>query len=44
MVQFVKTKESIAFMYDIAVLEEKYFRVFQGAYNDFRLRARTDYK
>ena len=31
-------------MYEIAVLEEKYFRVFQGAYNDFRLRARTDYK
>ena len=31
-------------MYEIAVLEEKYFRIFQGAYNDFRLRARTDYK
>lgn len=31
-------------MYEIAVLEEKFFRVFQGAYNDFRLRARTDYK
>ena len=31
-------------MYDIVALEEKYFRVFQGAYNDFRLRARTDYK
>ena len=31
-------------MYEIAVLEEKYFRVFQGAYNDFRLKARTDYK
>ncbi len=31
-------------MYEIATLEEKYFRVFQGAYNDFRLRARTDYK
>ena len=44
MVQFLKTKESIAFMYEVAVLEEKYFRVFQGAYNDFRLRARTDYK
>ena len=44
MVQFVKTKGSIAFMYDVVVLEEKYFRVFQGAYNDFRLKARTDYK
>ena len=31
-------------MYDIVALEENYFRVFQGAYNDFRLRARTDYK
>ena len=31
-------------MYETAVLEEKYFRVFQGAYNDFRLKARTDYK
>lgn len=31
-------------MYEIAVLEEKYYRVFQGAYNDFRLKARTDYK
>ncbi len=31
-------------MYEIALLEEKYFRVFQGAYNDFRLKARTDYK
>ena len=31
-------------MYETAILEEKYFRVFQGAYNDFRLRARTDYK
>ncbi|MBR1616582.1 GNAT family N-acetyltransferase [bacterium] len=31
-------------MYDIAILEEKYFRVFQGAYNDFRLKARIDYK
>ena len=31
-------------MYEIAILEEKYFRVFQGAYNDFRLKARTDYK
>ena len=31
-------------MYQIALLEEKYFRVFQGAYNDFRLKARTDYK
>ncbi len=31
-------------MYEIAVLEEKYFRVFQGAYNDFRLKARIDYK
>ncbi|MBR5303283.1 MAG: GNAT family N-acetyltransferase [Candidatus Gastranaerophilales bacterium] len=31
-------------MYQIANLEEKYFRVFQGAYNDFRLKARTDYK
>lgn len=31
-------------MYDIAILEEKYFRIFQGAYNDFRLKARTDYK
>ncbi len=31
-------------MYEVAILEEKYFRVFQGAYNDFRLKARTDYK
>ena len=31
-------------MYEVVVLEEKYFRVFQGAYNDFRLKARTDYK
>ena len=31
-------------MYEIAILEEKHFRVFQGAYNDFRLKARTDYK
>ena len=31
-------------MYEVAVLEEKYFRVFQGAYNDFRLKARIDYK
>ncbi|MBQ2983534.1 MAG: GNAT family N-acetyltransferase [Candidatus Gastranaerophilales bacterium] len=44
MVQSIKTEGSIAFMYEIAVLEEKYFRVFQGAYNDFRLKARTDYK
>ena len=44
MIQFTKTKGSIAFMYETAVLEEKYFRIFQGAYNDFRLRARTDYK
>ena len=44
MVQFLKTKDSIAFRYEVAVLEEHYFRVCQGAYNDFRLRARTDYK
>lgn len=44
MIQLTKTKESIAFMYETVVLEEKYFRVFQGAYNDFRLKARTDYK
>lgn len=31
-------------MYKVTELEEKYYRVFQGAYNDFRLRARTDYK
>ena len=31
-------------MYETAILEEKFFRVFQGAYNDFRLRARSDYK
>lgn len=31
-------------MYEVAILEEKYFRVFQGAYNDFRLKARSDYK
>jgi len=31
-------------MFETAVLEEKYYRVFQGAYNDFRLRAATDYK
>lgn len=31
-------------MYETAILEEKYFKVFQGAYNDFRLKARTDYK
>jgi len=31
-------------MYEVVVLEEKYFRVFQGAYNDFRLKARMDYK
>ncbi len=31
-------------MYDVVILEEKYFRVFQGAYNDFRLKARSDYK
>ncbi len=31
-------------MYETVVLEEKYFRVFQGAYNDFRFRARSDYK
>jgi len=31
-------------MYEVAILEEKYFRIFQGAYNDFRLKARTDYK
>ncbi len=31
-------------MYETAILEEKYFRVFQGAYNDFRLKARTDYR
>lgn len=40
----MKTKESIANMYETVALDEKYFRVFQGAYNDFRLRARTDYK
>ena len=44
MIQFDENKESIAFMYETALLEEKYFRIFQGAYNDFRLRARTDYK
>lgn len=31
-------------MYEVAILEEKFFRVFQGAYNDFRLKARSDYK
>lgn len=31
-------------MFETAVLEEKYFRVFQGAYNDFRFRAKSDYK
>lgn len=31
-------------MYETAILEEKYFRVFQGAYNDFRQKAATDYK
>lgn len=31
-------------MYETAILEEKFFRVFQGAYNDFRLKARSDYK
>lgn len=31
-------------MYEISVLEEKYYRIFQGVYNDFRLKARTDYK
>jgi len=31
-------------MYQLTVLEEKYHRIFQGAYNDFRLKARTDYK
>ena len=31
-------------MYEITVLEEKYYRIFQGVYNDFRLKARTDYR
>ncbi len=31
-------------MYDVTILEEKKFRVFQGVYNDFRLKARSDYK
>ena len=31
-------------MYEVVNLEEKFFRVFQGAYNDFRLKARSDYK
>lgn len=31
-------------MYETVVLEEKHFRVFQGVYNDFRSRARSDYK
>ena len=44
MVQLFKTEQVLLNMYEIAVLEEKYFRVFQGAYNDFRLKARTDYK
>lgn len=39
-----KNQGSIAYMYEIVLLEEKYFRIFQGAYNDFRLKARTDYK
>ncbi len=43
MLQLTKIK-GIANMYQIANLEEKYFRVFQGAYNDFRLKARMDYK
>ena len=44
MIQFDENKESIAYMYETVALDEKYFRVFQGAYNDFRLKARTDYK
>jgi len=44
MIQFNENKESIAFMYETAILEEKYFRIFQGAYTDFRVKARTDYK
>ena len=31
-------------MYETTKLDEKYLRVFQGAYNDFRLRARIDYR
>lgn len=31
-------------MYETAILEEKYFRIFQGVYNDFRNKASVDYK
>lgn len=31
-------------MYELSILNEKYHKIFQGVYNDFRLRARTDYK
>jgi len=43
MLQWAK-REYCLIMYEVVVLEEKYFRVFQGAYNDFRLKARMDYK
>ena len=31
-------------MYQAAVLDEKYFKIFGGVYNDFRRKCRHDYK
>ena len=31
-------------MYQTAVLDEKYFKIFGGVYNDFRRKCRQDYK
>ncbi len=44
MVHLRKVSEETVVMYETAILEEKYFRIFQGAYNDFKNRARSDYK
>ena len=31
-------------MYNTEVLSEKYFKIFMGAYNDFRVKCREDYR
>ena len=31
-------------MYETQVLSQKYFKIFAGVYNDFRLKCATDYK
>ncbi len=34
----------IVFMYNTEVLSEKYFKIFMGAYNDFRVNCKESYK